>query len=75
MTSIDTKMFIGEAAEKYRGLLKLSYPIERGVVKDWDDMDAIFKHIFRELDVTPKDHPVLLTEPPQNPIRNRIRLA
>ena len=53
----------------------MSYPIERGVVKDWDDMDAIFKHIFRELDVTPKDHPVLLTEPPQNLIRNRIRLA
>ena len=53
----------------------MNYPIERGVVRDWDDMDSIFQHIFRELDVNPRDHPVLLTEPPHNPISNRIRLA
>ena len=56
--------------------MKLNYPIERGVVRDWDDMDAIFQHIFSELDIeNTSEHPVLLTEPPNNPIRNRLRLA
>jgi centractin len=28
----DQEIFIGSAAEKYKGLIKLSYPIEHGVV-------------------------------------------
>jgi len=61
-------MFIGADAEKYRGVLKLSYPIEHGAVRDWADMEHIYRHIFEELKVNPKEHPVLLTESPLNPI-------
>ena len=61
--------------EKFKGLVKLNYPIEHGVVKDWDEMEAIWRYIFEELKVNPKDHPVLLTEPPNNPISNRVRTA
>ena len=71
----DTERFIGQAAEKYRGLIKLTYPIEHGIVKDWDDMEAIWRHVFEELKVNPREHPVLLTEPPNNPLSNRIRTA
>jgi len=42
INSIDLDKFIGTDAEKHRGLIKLNYPIERGVVRDWDDMDSIF---------------------------------
>jgi actin-related protein len=38
-------------------------------------MEAIYRHIFEELKVNPKEHPVLLTESPLNPISNRIRTA
>lgn len=61
--------------EKYKGVIKLSYPIEHGAIKDWTDMEAIYRHIFEELKVNPKEHPILLTESPLNPISNRIGTA
>ena len=61
--------------EKYKGVIKLSYPIEHGSVRDWQDMEHIFRYIFEDLKVNPREHPVLLTEAPLNPIQNRIRLA
>lgn len=75
ITQNEQELFIGESAEKYRGVLKLNYPIEHGVVTDWDDMEAIWFHIFNELKVSPKEHPILLTEPPLNPFKNRIKTA
>lgn len=42
INSIDNEKFIGSDTDKYKGLLKLNMPVERGVVKDWDDMDSIF---------------------------------
>lgn len=56
-------------------MVKLSYPIEHGVVQNWDDMEKIYRYIFEELKVNPKEHHVLLTEPVLNPIGNRIRMA
>ncbi|CAI4215395.1 unnamed protein product [Parascedosporium putredinis] len=36
-------LFIGEkAASEYRGLLKIRYPLEHGIVTDWDDMEKIW---------------------------------
>ena len=65
----------GVFQEKYKGILKLTYPMEHGVVQNWDDMEAIWRHVFDELKVNPREHPILLTEPPLNPIGNRIRTA
>jgi len=56
-------------------VLKLSYPIEHGAVRDWKDMEAIYRYIFDELKVNPKEHPILLTENPLNPLSNRIQTA
>ena len=42
--------------------------MEHGVIKDWDMMEAIWRHVYDELKhVNPKESPVLLTEPPNNP--------
>jgi len=38
-------------------------------------MEKIYRYIFEELKVNPKEHPVLLTEPVLNPIGNRIKMA
>lgn len=75
ITQNEQELFIGESAEKFKGILKLNYPIEHGVVKNWDNMEAIWQHIFDELKVSAKEHPILLTEAPLNPYKNRIKMA
>ena len=32
ITQNDDEVFIGDAAEKYKGILKLNYPIEHGII-------------------------------------------
>jgi actin, other eukaryote len=32
----DTEVFVGEEANAKRGVLALKYPIEHGIVSDWD---------------------------------------
>ncbi|CAL4110635.1 unnamed protein product, partial [Meganyctiphanes norvegica] len=64
--------YIGKSAQSKRGILSLKYPIEHGIVTDWDDMEKIWHHTFHnELNVVPDEHPILLTEAPHNPLVNR----
>jgi len=74
--AVEGEYFIGHKAEDLRGLLKISYPISHGVVEEWDNMERIWTHIYaNELKVQSEEHPVLLTEAPLNPKRNREKLA
>ncbi|XP_023054508.1 actin-related protein T1 [Piliocolobus tephrosceles] len=68
--------FVGqEALHKYEAL-HLHYPIERGLVTGWDDMERLWKHLFEwELGVKPSQQPVLMTEPSLNPREIREKLA
>lgn len=73
---VEGDVFIGARAQELRGLLKIRYPLEHGVVTDWEDMERIWNHVYyNELHTVPEDHPVLLTEPPMNPRGNRERAA
>uniref|UniRef100_A0A183BL88 Actin n=1 Tax=Globodera pallida TaxID=36090 RepID=A0A183BL88_GLOPA len=55
----------GDVFIEYRGLLSLKYPMEHGIVTDWNDMEK----------AEPSEHPVLLTEAPLNPQGNREKAA
>lgn len=67
--------FIGPKVDEHRGALKISYPIENGVVRDWADMERIWQYMYTNLNVRSEEHAVLLTEAPLNPFSNREKAA
>ena len=77
MIGVETKSeYIGDEAQKMRGVLNLNYPIESGVVTNWDDMEKVWSYCFNnELRIDPSEHKVLLTEAPMNPKVNREKMT
>ncbi len=75
--SLRPDQYIGEEAFMKRGVLTLFFPITKGLVTNWDDMELIWHHVFyNELCVEPEaQHSVLLTEALMNPKANRERMT
>ncbi|VDM59985.1 unnamed protein product [Angiostrongylus costaricensis] len=68
--------YVGTEAQSKRTVLTLENPIQRGIVKNWEDMEKVWQHVFaNELRVCVSQHPVLLTEQPLNPKANRERMT
>ncbi|KAK2175560.1 hypothetical protein NP493_726g01067 [Ridgeia piscesae] len=75
--ALEGDIFLGPKAEEHRGLLTIRYPMEHGIVQDWNDMEQIWQYIYSkdQLQTFAEEHPVLLTEAPLNPRQNREKSA
>lgn len=72
----NNECIIGKDALTNGDTLSLKYPIEHGIVTNWDDMEKIWHHTFyNELKVNPAEQPVLLSEAPLTPKVNREKMT
>ncbi|KAM7267379.1 hypothetical protein ACFE04_009545 [Oxalis oulophora] len=69
------KLYVGSQALGFRrDHMEMLSPLKDGVVVDWDIVDSIWDHAFKDcLLIDPKEHPMLLAEPSSNTQQQRER--
>jgi centractin len=57
---------VGSKVAEHRGALLLSHPIDHGRVRDWPDMELLWRTAYESgaVGATASAHPLLLTQPP-----------
>jgi len=69
------EVMVGDECALHRAMLETSYPVDNGIVSDWKGMQHLWDYTFTErMKIDPKDHKILLTEPPLNPRGNREKI-
>src|SRR5947199_9528567 len=59
--ALEGDVFIGPRAQELRGLLKIRYPLEHGIVKDWDEIEKMWTYLHeQEQKKVDQENPVLL---------------
>ncbi|XP_034948519.1 actin-related protein 2 isoform X2 [Chelonus insularis] len=69
-------LLVGDEASKLRSLLEISYPMQNGIVRNWEDMCHVWDYTFgkEKMDINPRECKIMLTEPPMNPTTNREKM-
>lgn len=66
----------GDEASQVRTALQISYPMENGIIQNWEDMNHLWDYAFYErMKIDPAGRKILLTEPPLNPLKNREQMV
>ncbi|KAH7577169.1 hypothetical protein JRO89_XS01G0215300 [Xanthoceras sorbifolium] len=69
-------IIVGAACSELRHQLDISYPVNNGIVQNWEDMGQVWDHAFySELKIDPTECKILLTDPPLNPSKNREKMV
>jgi actin-related protein 2 len=72
----DEEVLVGDEAAEKRSYLDLIYPVSNGVIRDWANMNHIWKYAFyKKMGIIPAECSILLTEPPMNPLSNREEMV
>jgi len=68
-------IMVGDEASKLRTMLQITYPLDNGIIRNWDDMSYVWDYTFFErLKIQPKESKIMLTEAPMNPTQNRKKM-
>ncbi|KAG7228463.1 hypothetical protein INR49_007636 [Caranx melampygus] len=69
-------LMVGDEASELRSMLEVNYPMENGIVRNWDDMKHLWDYTFgpEKLNIDSRNCKILLTEPPMNPTKNREKI-
>jgi actin-like protein 6A len=72
----DIRYSIGTSALEYRkDHMEIENPIQDGLVENWDLMEKLWDHAFKDrLRIQPEEHPMLLAEPSFNKEENREKM-
>jgi len=69
-------IMMGDEASRLRQYLQISYPMENGIVRNWEDALSLWDYTFTEkLKVKPAECKIMLTEAPMNPKQNREKMV
>lgn len=69
-------VMVGDEADAVRGMLQVSYPLSNGIVRNWDDMEHLWRYTFdQKLRIDCSTSKILLTEPAMNPRQNREKMV
>jgi len=69
-------IMVGDEASKLRSMLEVTYPLDNGIVRNWEDAQHVWNYAFFEkMKINPRESKILLTEPPLNPKENREKMV
>jgi len=76
-------IMVGDQALKVRNQLQISYPLDNGIIKLWEEMIHVWDYTFSKLKGEQesswrpalKDCKIMLTEAPKNPKANREKMV
>jgi actin-related protein 2 len=67
---------VGDEAAKLRSMLQITYPLDNGIIRNWEDIMYVWDYAFSEkLKINPRECKILLTEAPMNPHQNRQKMV
>uniref|UniRef100_A0A2H1W220 SFRICE_010815 n=1 Tax=Spodoptera frugiperda TaxID=7108 RepID=A0A2H1W220_SPOFR len=68
------EVYVGDEAVQRVDELDLNYPVYRGKIIHWDNMERVWHHVFyRELKAAPEDRAVLLSCAPTTTMKDKVK--
>lgn len=53
-------IYCGKEAIKYRGISSLTWPVEGGLVQNWDEIEKLWHYVFyKELYAAPEEYKIM----------------
>jgi actin-related protein 2 len=71
-------IMVGDEAAPHRAYLNIKYPLSEGKIQDWASMELLWDYCFEKklgLEKDKSDKKILLTEPANNPKKNREKMG